>query len=207
MNSHFDTGDNSRQVPPASLRFDTGSESFDSTWDESYNTGDALDNLKRDRFELLSAYLDGEVTPEERQQVRKWLDTDPEIKSLYNRLMTLRDGIQTMPIPSPAEAADTIADQVFAKMERRSRKRWAWGGMAIAAAVVGAVSTFSFGTRNLSPQLAGQNDSTNFSETVVLDSDALDSDALMIALDRPIVDIPALAVTDDRETPPKSLPR
>uniref|UniRef100_A0ACD5GTL5 Anti-sigma factor family protein n=1 Tax=Desertifilum tharense IPPAS B-1220 TaxID=1781255 RepID=A0ACD5GTL5_9CYAN len=37
----------------------------------------ALDMLKRDRFELLSAYLDGEVTASERQQVENWLDTDP----------------------------------------------------------------------------------------------------------------------------------
>ncbi|MGB3136401.1 MAG: zf-HC2 domain-containing protein, partial [Nodosilinea sp.] len=32
-----------------------------------------LDATKRDRFELLSAYLDGEVTPEERQQVLFWI--------------------------------------------------------------------------------------------------------------------------------------
>jgi len=31
-----------------------------------------MDMLKRDRFELLSAYLDGEVTAAQRQQVEDW---------------------------------------------------------------------------------------------------------------------------------------
>lgn len=40
-------------------------------------SSESLDNLKRDRFELLSAYLDGEVTSSERHQVEDWLRSDP----------------------------------------------------------------------------------------------------------------------------------
>jgi len=43
-----------------------------------------MDMLKRDRFELLSAYLDGEVTAAQRQQVEDWLGNDPEVQ-LYAR--------------------------------------------------------------------------------------------------------------------------
>jgi hypothetical protein len=49
-----------------------------------------LDVTKRDRFELLSAYLDGEVSPEERRLVTTWLADDPETQCLYQRLLHLR---------------------------------------------------------------------------------------------------------------------
>jgi len=38
-----------------------------------------MDMEKRDCFELLSAYLDGEVTATERRQVEEWLSTDASI--------------------------------------------------------------------------------------------------------------------------------
>ena len=38
---------------------------------------------QRDRFELLSAYIDGEVTAAERGQIEQWLTTDPEVQCLY----------------------------------------------------------------------------------------------------------------------------
>ncbi|MEM9769414.1 MAG: zf-HC2 domain-containing protein, partial [Cyanobacteria bacterium P01_D01_bin.71] len=53
-----------------------------------------LDATKRDRFELLSAYLDGEVSPDERRLVATWLDKDPEAQCLYRRLLQLRQGFQ-----------------------------------------------------------------------------------------------------------------
>jgi hypothetical protein len=36
-----------------------------------------------DRFELLSAYIDGEVTAAERKQVEEWLATDPTVQQLH----------------------------------------------------------------------------------------------------------------------------
>ena len=49
-------------------------------------------------FELLSAYLDGEVTSEQRQQVQELLKQDPETKALYQRLLALREGFQNLPV-------------------------------------------------------------------------------------------------------------
>ena len=59
--------------------------------------GNALDVTKRDRFELISAYLDGEVTPAERLLVTNWLAHDPEVQNLYRRLLLLRQAFRTLP--------------------------------------------------------------------------------------------------------------
>ena len=42
----------------------------------------AMRMMKRDGYELLSAYLDGEVTAAERKQVEEWLANDPTVQSL-----------------------------------------------------------------------------------------------------------------------------
>lgn len=52
----------------------------------------AIDMVKRDRFELLSAYLDGELTAAERRQVEELLANDQAVKCLYVRLLKLRQG-------------------------------------------------------------------------------------------------------------------
>ncbi|NJL82973.1 MAG: hypothetical protein HC890_08465 [Chloroflexaceae bacterium] len=84
-----------------------------------------MDNLGRDRFELLSAYLDGEVTAEERRLVQQWLDSDPLVQRLYSRLLRVHHGIQNLPPyqPQSALAAPDLATAVFAKVDRRSRRR------------------------------------------------------------------------------------
>ncbi|MBT9316576.1 anti-sigma factor family protein [Leptothoe spongobia] len=50
------------------------------------------------RFELLSAYLDDEVTPQERKLVAQWLRDDPQTLQMYRRLLMLRQAIRTAPI-------------------------------------------------------------------------------------------------------------
>lgn len=52
------------------------------------------------RFELLSAYLDNEVTPQERKLVAQWLVDEPETLQMYRRLLMLRQAIRTSPIQS-----------------------------------------------------------------------------------------------------------
>jgi anti-sigma factor RsiW len=47
----------------------------------------------RDRFELLNAYLDGEVTAAERRQIEDWLTTDSTIQCLYARALELRQKV------------------------------------------------------------------------------------------------------------------
>jgi hypothetical protein len=78
------------------------------------------DVMKRDCFELLSAYLDGEVTAKERAIVQNWLQTDPSVYSLYNRLMNLRHGFRQEGSPEPSRVEFTIAG-VFNRLGYRLR--------------------------------------------------------------------------------------
>lgn len=143
-----------------------------------------LDMQQRDRFELLSAYLDGEVTAAERRQVQQWLDTDPQVQHLYNRLLKLRSAVRTMSVPQPVSEEQTI-DAFFDKLDRRPNRMWRWGGVAIAAMFVGALATVLPGRDSFSPQLANKS-----------------PEPLMVALNEPLVHIPKAAVT----SPVKSLP-
>lgn len=142
----------------------------------------AMDMLKRDRFELLSAYLDGEVTASERQQVEKWLDTDPAVQRLYQRLLKLRQNFQGMPTPVSQPVEQTV-EQVFARLDRRPKRALAlWGGGAVAAVLIGAFTSLIPGNEGLLPQLAQSPEAEPTSA------------AVMIALDQPVVSIPKVAV-------------
>jgi anti-sigma factor RsiW len=47
-----------------------------------------------DRYEWLSAYIDDELVPHDRQRVEQWLATDPSYQAYYQRLMQMRRGFQ-----------------------------------------------------------------------------------------------------------------
>jgi hypothetical protein len=136
-----------------------------------------MDMLKRDRFELLSAYLDGEVTAAERRQVEDWLANDPDSQRLYGRLLKLRMGVQTIPVPAAQPVEQTI-EQVYQRMHRRSRRRTVvWGGSAIAALAIAAISTV-LPTRQ-------------FLEIAKLPAQI---EPLMVALNDPVVEIPKAGI-------------
>lgn len=98
-----------------------------------------IDVTKRDRFELLSAYLDGEVTPEERQMVLDWMNSDPKAKGLYKRLICLRQGLRE-DSHGPCHDADVVATQVFRCLNHRMQLV----GMAgLGVFVVGVLSVLS----------------------------------------------------------------
>lgn len=141
-----------------------------------------MDIHQRDRFELLSAYLDGEVTASERRDVQTWLADDPAAQHLHHRLQTLRYGLQTLPIPEPEQSTDDLLAGVFAAEDHRQVwSRWAWSGGAIAAAAVGALS-FLFSGSPLSPRLANH-DPSNLE---------VSPSSLMIAVNQPVVEIPTI---------------
>jgi anti-sigma factor RsiW len=143
-----------------------------------------MDNLQRNCFELLSAYLDGEVTVDERKQVQYWLDNDPEIQQQYVKLLKLRQGIQTLPVPTVAQTATEIAEQVFIRLNKyRVRRFVAWGSTAIAALFIGAVSGV-LSPNHPTTQLANSSPSPAAPET------------LMVALNAPPVKIPKAAIAD-----------
>ncbi|MEO0374535.1 MAG: zf-HC2 domain-containing protein [Cyanobacteria bacterium P01_A01_bin.17] len=161
---------------------------------------DNIDTLNNDRFELLSAYLDHEVSAEERKQVEQWLTNDSEFYALYQSLLTLQRSCQSLPTPSAAPVNQTI-DRVFERIDSR-RRLPLWSTLA-AAAVAGTVGAIA-GAWNggpLSPQFAENQDSgiespvvasVNPPATTKLPSqETVEPSGLMIAIEHPPVELPA----------------
>lgn len=166
MNSNFNSHQNSGQLSS-----------------ENAQTSREMDILQRDRFELLSAYIDGEVTASERKQVQEWLTTDPEVQHLYNRLVKLRFSVQNLPIPTSEQSAEQTVKQVFRRINhRRSQRFFAWSGAAAAAVFIGTLSSVLSGGQSPMPQLA---QSINPKPAV---------EPVMVALNKPVVEIPKAAV-------------
>ncbi len=95
---------------------------------------------KRDLFELLSAYLDGEVTAKERQQIEHWLTTDPGVQRLYARVLKLRQTWQSMPVPAAQQPGSGTVRQVFPRLNNRPKIAVIWGATVLAAVLLGALS-------------------------------------------------------------------
>jgi Putative zinc-finger len=133
--------------------------------------------MMRDRFELLSAYLDGEVTAQERRQVEELLENDPVTKRLYSRLLSMQQGFQSMPVPPSEQSARELAAKVVQKVEQKSkRKKLVFGGCAVAALFVAAVSGVAGGRQLFAPQFA-------------LSPVLADSEGSIVALNEPVVEI------------------
>ncbi|MDJ1183593.1 transcriptional regulator [Roseofilum sp. BLCC_M143] len=135
--------------------------------------------LKRDRFELLSAYLDGEVSASESKQVEEWLENDPTVQCLYQRLLTLRRGFEMMPAPVQDRPVDEMVTCVMNRLEQRPRRKVIWlGAGAAAAAAIAAISSMVSSPGQLFPQFAESNTER-------------EGTALMrIALDEPLISFP-----------------
>jgi anti-sigma factor RsiW len=155
-----------------------------------------------DRFELLSAYIDGEVTATERRQVEAWLATDPAMQRLYSRLMKLHQAFEALPEPEPQQSSQQIAEAVFDRVERRSRRRWLAGGVAaVVTLAVGALALLVPGERSLMPQMAED----AATDQPVATTNSNQEPLLLIALEKPLVDIPKAPVA--QEVPVYSLPK
>lgn len=154
----------------------------------------ALDVMQRDRFELLSAYMDGEVSADERRQVEAWLAHDPTMQRLHARLLKLRQAFQTMPVPtSDSRTVQQTVDAVLSRVERRPRRSLLWGGIAIAAVAVGAITSALIGGNPLEQQMANRNTDVPVS---------VQEEPLLVALDKPLVSISE----DDSESSKRNSP-
>ncbi|PSB57369.1 anti-sigma factor family protein [Chamaesiphon polymorphus] len=132
-----------------------------------------------ERFELLSAYLDGEVTATERQQVEAWLATDRAFQHQYRQLQQINQAMPRLTIPS-SQSADALAAGVFGKLDRQRNRKFAWfGGGAIAATLLAALTGLGglFGGNDRQFQFANNKANTPA--------------PLMLALNDPILSIPA----------------
>jgi hypothetical protein len=152
-----------------------------------------MDMEKRDRFELLSAYLDGEVSSAERRLVESWIDNDPSVKSQYLRLLRLRSGLQNLPIES-TQSPEEILRQVWAKLRFRPRWAWIFGG-AIAVCAI-SISGLIPGSNSRNLQIAQQ---INPTPTSVVQEPEVPASPLMVAINNPVIEIPKTAVVSNKK--------
>jgi anti-sigma factor RsiW len=145
--------------------------------------------LENDRFELLSAYIDGEVTVAQKEQVQQWLNEDSNFQQLYQRLLKLNQGFQSLPTPVATQSPQQITNTVFAKMEQHRWQRITfWGGTAIAALAVGVISVLLPENRTPVPKMAET--PVKVETTTPIASNEVEGASLMIAVNRPVVPIP-----------------
>lgn len=149
----------------------------------------AMDILKRDRFELLSAYLDGEVTAAERRLIEQWLDNEPEVQRLYVRLLKLRKGLRTLPVPEQQPVEETIK-QVTKRISRGYRQAIIYGGAAIAACVIGAMGNLLYGGEGAIMQMAIREPQRQPSSP--------NDTSLMVAINSPVFPIPKAEISPDK---------
>ncbi|MEB3342943.1 transcriptional regulator [Okeania sp.] len=130
--------------------------------------------MKQEKFELVSAYIDGELTALQRREVEVLLDKDPVARHLYQRLLQLHYEFERMPITSQnLDTVDRTVEEVFEKIDRRSRRTVILGGSAIAALAIAVISGIISATRSPVTQLA----------------DVSNSEPVQIALNEPVIEI------------------
>ena len=168
-----------------------------------------LDVMQRDRFELLSAYLDGEVTAAERQQVEAWLDSDADVQRLYKRLLKLRQGIQSLslhsseqPRHSLKQSTEQTIEQVLRRLDRRPKLSWIYGGATAAVLCILALFPQFFERQIADPNLALQSEALNREEIIqaLLLEEQSSATGPSIGLDNPVISPPALS-SDDAGNP------
>jgi anti-sigma factor RsiW len=157
-------------------------------------------SLPSEKFELLSAYLDGEVSPAERKQVEAWLAADVEFKQTYQQMLALQGGLQSMPAVAPSMPTEQLISQVMGRLDRRQPKLWAWGGLGVAAVLLmGVMTGVLTGNQPRSLQMAQQPKpqpqltvipQPSVPAIAMRTGESVNPKALMIVLERPPVAIP-----------------
>ncbi|MBE9187942.1 zf-HC2 domain-containing protein [Microcoleus sp. LEGE 07076] len=199
MNYNFESAKNQNEQ-------DIGDSLGETPANNNYRQGNVT-TMMRDRFELLSAYLDGEVTAAERRQVEDWLTNDPATKRLYSRLLSMQRGFQAMSVPTAEQSAQDLATKVLQRVERKSKRNLVLGGGAIAALLIAAVSAVGGGRQLFAPQFATSPVPVESEGLVVALNEPVveivNPNDLMLGVNAPIVDIPKVGAA----TPQKSLPK
>ena len=147
---------------------------------EDFDSDRATENSHQveltDRFELLSAYIDGELSVTDKNLVQTWLDEDPKLRQLHCQLLALQGQIQHSQAPSSEKSTAEITTAVFQSLDRqRHRRRLVWGGGAIAASLLAALSFIS-GSSQWRMAESGEDRATPV--------------MLAVALNKPAIDIP-----------------
>ena len=153
---------------------------FDSPNPSPRDDADTKD-LSLEQFDLLSAYLDGEVTPSERQKVRYWLENDPNFQKNYQKLLHLQRLTHLSPLSVSSIPSD-LPDQLFRKIDRqRHHRNWSIaGGVTFVVLLTTAFSQINFSENAWTAKFA-----KHFSAP-----GQINSQPLKLALNRPLVEIP-----------------
>ncbi|MEG4249730.1 transcriptional regulator [Microcoleus sp. Pol10D4] len=190
MNGNFESDKNQNQQG-------VGDSLAETQVNNNYAQGNVT-TMMRDRFELLSAYLDGEVTATERRQVEDWLTNDPTTKRLYSRLLMMQQSFQAMPVPAAEQSAQELATKVLQRVERKPKQTWIVGGGAIAALLVAVVSGVGGGRQLFAPQFAGSPVPAESDGLIMALNEPLvemvNPNDLMLGVNAPIMDIPKVGV-------------
>lgn len=167
------------------------------SFQDNQNSNQSESGDRFEQLELLSAYFDGEATPEECQQVQQLLDENTEFKQQYLHLHQIRQGLQAMPIPA-GPSTKHLSNQVFRRLRwSRSKVVSLWGGGAIAALfMAGIVSNIPKANQS---EIAKT--SPRIETPAVTGNEQPPEEALVIALNRPVLQIPKLATATDIENP------
>ncbi|MEM7759839.1 MAG: zf-HC2 domain-containing protein [Cyanobacteria bacterium P01_A01_bin.40] len=153
---------------------------------EQHKSTDSLEaetELPNDCFELLSAYLDGELSPADKNQVQQWLDQDPKIKHLYTQLLALQSNMQRSVAPPSTKSVAEITAGVFNSINNhRRRRRLAWCGSAVAASILASLTGMIPGLSPLGLEVA--------QEQYPSKGDSPSSVMLAVAVNKPAINIP-----------------
>ncbi|HPD31519.1 MAG TPA: hypothetical protein PLL20_16125 [Phycisphaerae bacterium] len=115
---------------------------------------------RREYLEMqLSAYLDGELTPQEQAEVEAWLAADPEARRLLAQLRATVEAVQSLP---RARASEELLGNLRTRLERKAlldapgpaevvtrTPTPSWGKWVAAAAVIALTVTAGYFTWTL----------------------------------------------------------
>ena len=143
-------------------------------------------NQEHGRYQLLSAYLDGEVTVDERRQVQEWLDSDVTFQQQYRKLQQLKQSIPRIPIPQGEISPEELSMRVFAKIDhQRIRRLVLCSSLLLTTVATSLFSGMFFGKNTLQRAKAP------------IPTPQVEADPLMIALNQPMYDGLKQALEDD----------
>ena len=92
------------------------------------------------KYELLSGYIDGELTQQEAQKVMLLLDKDPEYKKLYQEMLVLKQEVQSLSLQQ-SELAHL--DRLFQEPVAKTGRIFGFALVAIASVILVAFILYS----------------------------------------------------------------
>jgi len=148
---------------------------------------------EQQRFELLSTYIDRELSPEETAKVEQWLREDQQARQAYQSLSKLRYRLRETPAPPSQTSSEVLSERVIRRANHQGlMQTMLWSGSTIAAIFVTAVTGIWSFKGSVMPRFA--------------QSEQVNSSSLTIAVNQPVLEIPALSETTATDEASSSSP-